>query len=98
MPTIKQINSLEGMAPSENHLAVYTDQSGLALALPRGTLMVIVEKLAKGDRATPIVLTDVAPMRIKFKCGCGKEGCSRTVTFKATWKGFHPQGDDGDAG
>lgn len=90
---------IEGRGPNGPHLALVTNISGAAVAIPPGALMYLIEDAGNINKIFPLVLAEgLDHKHIRFKCGCGKEGCNRTVVFKATWKGYHPQSDRPTAG
>lgn len=89
---------IEGRGPSGAHLALVTNISGAATAIPPGALMYLVEDPRDINKIFPLVLADVDHKHLRFRCGCGKKGCTRTVVFKALWKGYHPPPEHNTAG
>lgn len=83
------ISQLEGQAPEGPHLAVITDMSGMALALPPGTVMLEVLDPTRPDRVTRMVLQEVKHGRWTFQCGCGNPHCKVKIVASLTQSGSH---------
>jgi len=82
-------SSIEGDVPEGAHLAVLTDESGLATAIPRGATVYLIEDPTRADRIFPMVLYSVSKTKIVFLCGCGERGCTRRYDYALTRKLGH---------
>ncbi len=91
-PGIRPLREIRGTSPKVPHLALSTDISGTAIAIPPGALLFIVERPGDVTSVTPIVLESVDHNNLRFRCGCGRPDCTRWVRFKASWRGHHPEG------
>lgn len=80
-----------GEAPVGNHLGLLL-RDGEMLAIPQGAHMAIITDPTRADGVTPLVLFKVSPKRLVFRCACGKERCTRVLTFAASQTGYHPYG------
>lgn len=72
---------IEGTAPTKPHFTVLTDESGLAMAIPPGATMFIVEDPTRMDKVFPLILLSVSRRRIVFACGCGNASCTRKYVY-----------------
>jgi hypothetical protein len=88
---IETMKGLEGQMPDKAHLIVYTDNSGLATALPPGCRMGVVVRIDERDPLHDLLLLEVHRERLVFKCRCHPK-CTKVYTFRRQDKGGHPQG------
>lgn len=85
-----QIRSdIEGDVPNEPHLALLTDDTGLATAIPVGATLYIVEDASRADKVFPVVLAKVSRRAIVFVCACGEPNCNRTYRYVNNVQGWH---------
>ncbi len=82
---------LEGEPPKGPHLALYTDKSGLALAIPVGAHISIVEDPKRVDMIFPLILVAVSHRRLVFRCACMQPDCTRVFKAPLTAEGWHPK-------
>lgn len=87
MPIVK--SNIEGDAPSEPHLALYTDESGLATAIPPGATLFLVEDPSRADKVFPMILLSVSKKALLFACACGDASCTRKYKFVNNVSGMH---------
>lgn len=73
------------------HLALLTDETGTAIAIPPGANLFIIEDASRADGVFPLVLLAVSRKNLRFQCGCGIPKCTRTAEAVIKWKGKHPQ-------
>lgn len=83
------INHVRGRLLEKPHLGVITDESGEALALPPGAVMLEIIDAKRPDRINRLVLKEVKHGKWTFKCGCNNPRCTRVITFRATETGAH---------
>lgn len=85
---------LGAAAPKRPHLGLVIGEAAApeTLAIPPGANMAIIIDPSKPDGVVPLVLIDVSIKSLVFRCGCGQADCTRVVTFKAKWTGFHGRG------
>jgi len=88
---IKPLPALEGQMPEKAHMIVYTDNTGLATALPPGCRMGIVVRTNERDPLHDLILLEVTRDKLVFKCRCHPQ-CSKVYTFRKTSAGGHPRG------
>ncbi len=89
MPIIR--SQIEGVAPTEPHLAVVRNQSGQVLALPVGSQMFIITDPTHLEGVIPVILVKVQTKYITFRCNCGQAECTRVLQYRVKAMGHHPQ-------
>ncbi len=82
-------HDIEGEPPVGAHLAVLTDDTGHAMALPVGCTMYIIEDPTRADKTFPVVLARVNRRVIEFLCACGNPSCTRKYRFVNNVSGWH---------
>lgn len=73
-------------APTEG-LAFLQSSAGAWHLYPVGAFISLIDS---DGTAYPYVLLSVSRREVKLKCACHREGCTRTVSLKAAFKGNHP--------
>ncbi len=74
--------------PSEPHLG-FQHTLGAFTAVGPGAAVAIIEDPKNAEKVWLMLLTKVNHNFIEMKCACGRPRCTRTVRFKAIWKGQH---------
>lgn len=83
------VKNIEGPAPEEPHLAVYTDgPGGLATAIPPGAMMLRVLDSKVAHVADRMILVKVGRDTLDFKCACNNE-CKAWFRYTRVEHGKH---------
>lgn len=84
-------HAFEGEPPEGPHFALYTDRSGLAIAVPVGARLDLVLDPTRPDGITPQFIAKLTRRQIIFRCACMRPECTRTLTYSLRVSGWHPE-------
>jgi hypothetical protein len=85
------MNTLEGKPPKDPHLIVWTSKSGInAMPLPKGCMMGIVLDPTRPDEFSRMLLVEIRPSRLVFRCTCDSK-CTTVFTYRLETSGKHPK-------